>query len=384
MRTVSERFRAQLGGYCMWLTVVEWTNDGVTWAPARLQAGTVTRSLSDQVHWQASLSLSGVSDGLDGINPYNTRVRIRHGLQFAPGDFELLNFGRYRVTQTTMSRTGLQVELSSYEQFLVGAVQARPHTYKAASADAFLSKVIGEVIPEASIVWSPAMQDKRNTPIPDVLTEADRWSVVDGTDSSDSVAAAIAGRVITGPDGGFLVIPVPTLDDTPVGSVVAGPGGLLIDSSEEHTLDGVANVIVVTGTSTDSPVVIGPAIVKDTDPNSPTYYARPIAAGGFGQVPFFFNSSLITTEEQAVETARSKLASRVGLRQAVTFDSAHDPTKEPGDVLMVADGRRVILDSVTYDLAGGPLQAETRSQASRLDGAVSDAPTDDGGEGEDG
>jgi hypothetical protein len=42
------------------------------------------------------------------------------------------------------------------------------------------------------------------------------------------------------------------------------------------------------------------------------------------------------------------------------------------------DGSRVILDSITYDLLGGPLSAQTRTQTTDLMGSVQDLATEEG------
>jgi hypothetical protein len=385
---VSERFKARLGAQAtQWANEILWTNDGRTWQTARLVEGTVTRSLSDSVHWKASLTLAGVSADWSSINPLNTRLRLRHGIQFARGDVELLSFGLYRVTsasQGDLPGSVVEVEAESYESFLVGAELERPTTYPATTAGDALRRAAEPVLGDAtSISWDPRIEAKSDTSVPEVMIDTTPWDYIDGDGSSTSVAAAIGARVIADADGGLLVIPTPTLQNDPVVEVKRGRGGLLVSRSTELTADGVANTVIVTGASVDG-LSVGPVIVRDTDPESPTYYARPISQGGFGPVVYRYTSSLLLTEAQCAEAGRAKLAERIGLRQQVTFDSGHNPLIEPGDVLVV-DGVRVILDSVTYSLTGSNLQADTRAQMALEDGSVWDVPdeSDDdlGGEG---
>jgi len=383
---VSARFKAHIGQTAQWVTEVTWTNDGITWLPAALIDGSVTRSLSDSVHWKASLTLGGVDAGWAAIQPLNTRLRIRHGLQFAPGDVELFNFGLYRVTeanQDDLPGSPVEVEAESYESFVIGAELERPTQFAAGPASARIDQAVRAILGDStSIAWDARLADKSDTPVPAVMIDSNRWDVVDGDGSATSVAGALGARVAADSDGGLLVLPVPTLQDEPVGEIALGPGGLLVSSGKQLTADGVANEVVVTGASVDG-LSIGPVIVRDDDPTSATYYARPVSRGGFGRVVYRYTNALLGSTAACVDTAQAKLAERVGLRQQVTFSSGHNPLVEPGDVWLV-NGTRVILDSVTYSLSGGALEADTRAQAALEDGSLWDVPVDgDAGDVED-
>lgn len=386
MRTASARLVDSIGKSGRWVTEVLWSNDGKVWQPAQLVSGTITRSLSDQIHWSASLELAAVDASVAGINPYSTRVKVRHGRWFGPNDTELLQFGVFRVTETAYDKVAktLSIDLSSFESFVIDSKFLKPARVNDGSADAVLRYVLTGVFGSSvSLFWDERIADKAVTAIPGSLVDQDRWNVVDGDDNS--VAAAVAGRVIADESGGFKVIPVPTLQDDPVGEIKSGPGGLLISHESNQSLEDVANVVVATGSSVDG-VTIGPVIIRDNDTTSVTYVNRPIVNGGFGQIPYFFTSSLITSETPLVDAAKAKLAQRLGLKQQVSWSGVHNPLIEPGDVLLV-DGDRVILDAVTYDLTGQPLSAETRTQSANLLGQVwedstSDEDTDDSDEGE--
>ena len=375
----SVRFQDSIGRSGRWVNDIQWSNDGVTWSPAQLVSGTVTRSLSDQIHWTASLDLVSGPVSLSTINPYSTRVTIRHGRWFGPNDVELLQFGRYRVSETTYDNESgiLSVELSSYESFVIDAKFLKPTNINDGSADAVLKYCLNGVFGNVSLYWDPRIAAKRLTPIPGALIDQDRWNVIDGDDNS--VAATIAGRVIADESGGFKVIPVPTLQDDP--AAVFNTGELLISRETEQTTEDVANIVVATGASVDG-VTIGPVFLRDDDPKSVTFVDRPINSGGFGQIPYFFTSSTIGSEAPLIEAGRAKLAQLLGLKQSVSWSGTHNPLIEPGDVVLI-DGARVILDSVTYDLTGEPLSAETRTQSTDLLGAVWEVSTEDEDDGDD-
>ena len=381
---VSPRFLGRRGHINHWVTQVEWTNDGSHWFPAKLVSGSVTRSLSDQIHWKASLSLAGVELGLDAFNPFNTRLRIRHGLGFGPGDFELIPFGVFRVQSASRDLVDgtVEVEAVSYESFIINAKLVKPHRYQGATADAIISAIVETTMGDAaSVRWDPRIIDKHDTKFPPVMVEQERWDLIDGQESSGSIAAAIGGRVIADADGGFVVIPVPTLEDAAVADIDPGPGGMLVNSTTELSADDVFNTVVADGSSVEGVAVR--AIVEDKDPLSPTYVYRPVSQGGFGRAVYFYSSPLLDTQAKAYDAARAKLAERLGMRQQVTLDQPHWPLFEPGDVVRV-NGAAVILDSVTYDLLGGPLQAETRTQRATFAGDFWSEPDETDGTADEG
>lgn len=374
MGRASARFEGALGGTAGWVTVVSWSNDGVTWQQSQMVSGSVTRDLTSTTHWSAELVLIADPVSLAGINPFNTRVRIQHGIDWFPTGDELLPFGMYAVNTATFDYQAktLTVDLTSYETFPIRATYVTPKNFAAGSADSVLRAALSDLFPDVSLTWDDRIRAAGSTTIPAVTGVTDRWSLIDGNDSSGSVAAAISARVIADAAGGFTVVPIATLQDSPVASVDSG--SLLISRSDEWSADGVANIVAASG-STTAGDTIGPAIVRDTDPNSATYWKKPIAQGGFGQAPYVFTSSLITSVDQALKVAQSQLAQRLGLTYQVSFGSIHNPLLQPGDVITV-DGTPLILDAITWDLSGGPMTATTRAQSASLTGTFQALPTD--------
>lgn len=370
MLNATERFRKQIGTPTRWATVVEYTNDGVTWAPLQLQDGTVTRSLSQQIHWQCDITAREDQ----GVNCTNTRLRIKHGIVYAPGDVELIPFGYYRVSSVVPDpdTKTMTIRGESYESFIIRHRLGSPKRYRSDSAEGTLNLIIREVFYEDLFArWLPGVD--KNTHLPAIQAERDRWALVDGKADDPSIANAVGGRVIADPSGGFIVMPVPTLADAPVFTVAAGNGGVLISRAVTQTTDGVANMMCVRGESTEG-IVTATARVADDDPNSPTYFRRKPSEGGFGTVPMFYASPLLTTYAQAERTGKAMLAQRLGLQLSITFESLHHPLLEPGDVVLIETpgepALRAILDAVTYSLRGGPLQTETRTTRSSLAGQV--------------
>lgn len=378
MRKVSARWRDSVGRVNRWITVVEWSNDGgLTWDEAGLVSGSVTASSTSQVRWSMALTVHGAPIGRDGINPFTTRVRIRHGMEGEP----LLGMGVYGVQSVQRSTdTPDQVQIGglSFEQYLIKARFPEPFVLPRDEAKAQLQQLVTNVLSEAVFLWKKVDAGRM---IPKITADRDRWAIIDGPRDSPSIARALGARVYVDGDGTWIIAKVPTIAAAPSWKADAGEGGVLITSTEELTRDGVYNMIVASGQSTDGEQPpVGPGIAMDLDPLSLTYALKSPDDGGFGRCPRFHASQMLTTVGQAQTAAEGMLAPYLGLKQQITFDSVHDPSKEPGDVGIVQtpDGpQRVILDAVTYDLLGAPLSCETRTTATRLDGSTEEAPDDE-------
>lgn len=386
MRHVSRRFREALAGTPTWVTEVRYSNEAGQWSdPLSLVSGSVTSAATSQVRWTCSLQVRGPMNafgsedrlelGDDGINDYWTHLKIDHGIEFAPGDRELIGMGLYRVDTAERALNDpdlITVAGVSFEQRLIDASLPWPKTFGASDPKGRVRELIEPILPDATLYWDED-EVENDVWLPKLTVEKDRWATIDGGRSAGSVARAVGARVFTDGHGTFICAPVPSLSDAPVWRAVSGPGGVLLGSVERLTADGVKNQIIVTGESTSGSKPIGPIRVSDEDP-----YSRTFIGGRFGPRPMYYSSQQIVTRNQAFLSGNGILAPRLGLRRQVTFDQLHDPTKEPGDVgeVETASGIvRVILDSCTYDLLGGNLQTQTRTTVA-LPGGFADLPDD--------
>jgi hypothetical protein len=206
--------------------------------------------------------------------------------------------------------------------------------------------------------------------LPSTTVARDRWAFIDGNGNSPSIARSLGARIYAGPSGNWIARPVPTLNDPIVWE--ASSADVLLDFSEELTDEFVYNVVVADGQSTDTDAAPFPSgVAMDLDPTSPTYALRRVTDGGFGQKVRFYKSELLRTQMQAQRAAEGMLAPCLGLRQSITFQQAHNPALEPGDVGLIhttAGDRRVLLDELTYSLVGAPLTGQTRTTATTLTG----------------
>lgn len=115
--------------------------------------------------------------------------------------------------------------------------------------------------------------------------------------------------------------------------------------TNEQTYNGV----VVTAESTSNDTVFR-VEAWDDDPESPTY-----RYGSFGQVPFFYYSPLIRTQDQATSAATARLQKVKGVIENVDWTQITDPSLDVGDVIAVYNTdtkleRLMVLDRLTIPL----------------------------------
>lgn len=88
----------------------------------------------------------------------------------------------------------------------------------------------------------------------------------------------------------------------------------------------------------------------DEDADSPTYRYGP-----FGQVPKFFSSPLLTSQDAALSAATSILAKSRGVVESVDWEQITDPSLDSGDVIAVTNDatkvdRLMVVDRLTIPL----------------------------------
>lgn len=381
MLPVSQRFLDSLR-LARWIPQAQWSpNRGETWLPLTLIDGDVTASSTSQVRWTTSgLTLAGAPLGRHGLSPYGSRVRLSMGLALGRHDIETVPLGVFRVEDVSTAgvRPGrFQVTGAGLESQVMEERFLKPRRLAPGAASYWVERLIREVLPEVSLSWR--LDD---VTLPEFLEDRDRWGLIDGRSQSPSIAKSLGGRVFADARGQFVAAPVPTLEDPPVWSVHSGDGGVLVEP--QHTLErkGVYNTVVASGVQDNGKPPVGPVVVSDEDPVSPTYVKGP-----FGQVPLFYESKLLTTIPQCEKAARGILATRLGLKQKVTASAVLNPALEPDDVISVElpDGTTEphVIDSITYPLTGGPMRLSTRATQSRQAGVIAlDARRDDYGEGQ--
>lgn len=384
MWPVSERWRASAAGVPRWVSAVDWSLDGRTWRPAKLHEGTVTDDATSQVRWSLDAVVSGVTVSREEVSPFGVLLRARIGMVHGLDDIEWVPLGQYRCSMTDRAFRGGTVALEgeSFEAALIDDEFPSVRQFPAQAASQLVTTLIRETMPSARVQFTVPDED-----VPAFVTEDEsRWNVIDGKNDSPSVARALGARVATDRAGTFVVAATPSLEDPTVGTVDAGPGGLLVESRERLTREGVYNRVAVRGESSDPDVPpVGPFIVEDDDPLSPTYTRNDPLRGGYGAVTFHYASPLVTNRLVALRTGQGLLAPKLGLRQQVDFRSRFDPSRDSGDVLLVrspAGLRPTLLDRNVIDLVNFTMESACRATQTRLAGTATTLATQTGGEGD--
>jgi hypothetical protein len=362
----------------------EWTNDGRTWTPCGVVAGssTITADRTASNRYTSNATLTGVDLGAAGINPISTNVRLWQGIQPARGDVEWIPAGRYTVAQPKVTRTGLQVELDGMEDEIRAAGFPIPRTIGPDTARAILTELIGEALPGLPVAWRPGIDP--DTVIPQIVSTSDRWAVLSsGTDSSGSntgIAAALAAELYVDARGVPTVGPVPSLADPVVWSIARGVGGAVVLPEPQMSAAGLFNLWVVTGDSGDGSASIGPVFAWDDDPKSLTYAGSdpvndPGAPARLGLIAVrvrtqTYSSGLITGVGQAMDIARAKLADSLGVQATLSLTLACNPALTPGDVVRVEVQPDLwethLIDSLSYALGAASMTCSTRTTTRRL------------------
>ena len=361
MQRVTRRFLANLPT-AGWLPRVEWSADnGATWTEVAMHAGTVEADAGQQARWSCNLTVSGVEVSRAGFSLFATRLRVSLGLVFGEGDVEWCGLGVYVLDgDVTRHRDGtLDVTGKSLEQVVMDDRFTSPRTFRPQPGQTLTAQLLGESIPGVSLLWLV----EGDPTLPKLIEERDRWGLIDGRTDDASIARSLGARCYTDGRGAFVMAPVPSLADEPVWSVTDGADGVRVELAETLSASGVHNMVVVRGVADDGKPAVGPVVLGDTEPTSPTWI-------GLRRKPLFYSSPLLKNVAQCNHTAQSLLAPNLGYAAQVNLTAVLNPALEVGDVVAVTmdDGtvQRHICDRVTYDLAAATMSITGRQAATSL------------------
>lgn len=176
-------------------------------------------------------------------------------------------------------------------------------------------------------------------------TENDPWK------DARKLAQAGGLDVYFDPDGIARLEPIEDYETaTPEETYLEDDEAMVLDLSRSLTNEGTYNGVIATGEGSEASATYR-AEVWDDDPESPTYRYGP-----FGEVPLFFSSPLLTSDEQATKAAATILAKKKGTQEAVSWTQVVDPSLDVGDVIRVVNAstkvdRLMVLDRISIPLA---------------------------------
>jgi hypothetical protein len=299
----------------------------------------------------------GATTGL--LTPYGAELFVYRGVEYAPGDQELVPIGVFVLTQVTVEedQNGQVISLQGSDRSIRVSRNKFLDPFQIASGTT-LEDGLTSLLRDR---WIDVQTDFPVTGVqlPDVVIEAqsggDPWA------AAVSIAEAFGYDLAFDPDGvaRMRVVPDVTVEDA-VETYEDGAEAVLTSLTRTFDSTRTYNGVIVTseGTRTDVPFRV---IVWDENPNSLTY-----RFGDFGEVPFFYRSSLITTVDQAVVTAEALLRKATGQSEAVDWAQIVNPAHDVLDVIRV---RResldfvLLIDRLQIPLApSGVMSAVARSQ----------------------
>jgi len=187
-------------------------------------------------------------------------------------------------------------------------------------------------------------------------TDNDPWK------DAQKLAEASGDELYFDGDGTARLIPVRDYDEaTPDAVYLEDDEAMVLSLSRRLTSDKTYNGVIAQGESSSSSATFrGEA--WDEDPDSATY-----RYGKFGQVPMFYSSPLLTSDDMARKAAESILAKKKGVVESVEWSQIVDPSLDAGDVVQVVNAdakvdRLMVLDRLTIPLSpAGTMSAVART-----------------------
>lgn len=188
---------------------------------------------------------------------------------------------------------------------------------------------------------------------------------------AESMAEALGAEIFFNTEGHCVLQPEPDpITDPIVWEYEEGPKSTVLYAKRGLTREGVFNHVIGFGINSNSDPIRVEAI--DDDPNSPTYIN-----GSFGDVPTFYRSTQLQTEEQAQEAVDAKLRSVLGTPENVEFISIVNPAHEVGDVITITRERmkmqddRHVIDRMAIPLtASGSMNTKCRERRAAVPESV--------------
>ncbi|WP_129711103.1 DUF5047 domain-containing protein [Haloactinopolyspora alba] len=295
------------------------------------------------------------ADGL--ITPYGNELFVERGVSLDGVTVEWVGLGYYRMWDPAQDGdSDRPVQIGGRDR-MSGIIEGRleqPVQYPATQTvgDIFLDLVRG-IYPSATVTFDDGTDAEQVGRA--VVVERKRYEFLRDL-------AASYGKVFYVAEDGTFRVETPPDPTVPIATLTGGRGGVLLKLSRELSRDGVYNAVVAEGDGTDDKPPVR-AVVRDNNPESPTYYY-----GRYGKVPKFFTSEFLKTDAQCREAARSMLRQNLGLPYSADLSAVPNPALEVLDPVSVrdrdtAEQRTYVIKELTIPLtAAGAMTATMTEQ----------------------
>lgn len=361
MYAISDAFRAELQSSNMQVVVSVSTLDGTELAIA---GGNVSMDSNRDIGRTVSLELlptdtASTDDIYRLVSDPSFELIVKRGLMI-DGQPELVPLGVFSTDDAELSKSKAgSVKWSGSDRSkkiarnrFIDPYQIAKNTSLATAGQTLLQSRLNGVV----VDFSNVTQTISAKVTFDAGAESDPWKSARGLFSDYGYDLRFDGLGIA---RAFPIADPAT--ESPVFDFGSGETNMVLDGTAKTTLEGVYNGVIVSGEGSDVAAPVR-AVVWDEDPTSPTYYLS-----GFGQVPYFFSSPILTTVDQCRKAANTILARVKGRAQKLSWPAIVNPALEPLDVVSVDFyGTRsiLVLDALTIPLEPSAAMAASARETS--------------------
>jgi hypothetical protein len=308
-------------------------------------SGQVSIDRTQQVRRTASVTLaSEVAIPLvlsNALNPYTARVLIRRGLRYGDGIVETVPLGLFIIDDMAWNadQTQLDLSLTDLTALAIRATIVPVRVVSSGSTLAVISSLLAEVFKTTVPSTLPPPIDNLlvDQNVVDAALSGYEISSEDRWEHIADLALRLGAEVYADYESSkFRVVPIPKNTGTPVWSVNAGPGGVLVNYARSVSRVEVVNAVYATnGEAEDSATAPVAAWAYDSNPTSDTYVGR------YGWAIAKISSSAYNTTTKASNAAKAYLESHLGLVNTLDLTTVPNPALQAGDVIEVVypDGR---------------------------------------------
>lgn len=277
------------------------------------------------------------------LAPYGSELFLARGIDLGGAGVLWAPLGYYRISeieQDDAAKGPVALTLEDRMSTIIDSRFLSPRQWlQGTTVGEIVDEVVLEIYPDATIEYD----DDSN------LSQLGRSLIVEESrfEALTTLATGL-GKIVYWNGEGKLVFETIPDETTPIWTVNAGIGGVLVEAKRSLSRDGVYNAVVVTGEGADELAPVR-AVAYDAQESSPTFFGGP-----FGRVPRFYSSPFITTQSQAAGAAVSLLRQSLGAPYDVGASAVPNPALKPYDVIRVVynDGTRElhIVEKVTIPL----------------------------------
>lgn len=289
------------------------------------------------------------------LTPYGNEIKLWRGVVLDDGTTEEVPLGVFLLTNVNIGQRsdGTTISLSGSDRSLrvQRARWTAPYQIRATNLTTALSALLLDRWPDIStslgatsftVTAATLGLDNNNDP----------WK------DAQELAKAAGYELYFDGNGTAVIVPIPDYSDTSSqATYTEDQDAVLLEISRTISADETYNGVIVTGEGTQSASVFrGEA--WDNDVTSPTYRYGP-----FGQVPRFYSSPLITSNDQAATAAAAILSKSKGTVEQIRWSQICDPSLEGGDVVTVVNSGTGVSNVLVIDRLTIPLAADAAMSA---------------------